>query len=113
MANLKLENVSVDFPIFNATSRSLTSHILQVATGGQLDKDAKGRVQVQALDGLTLEISDGERVGLRGHNGAGKSTLLRLLSGIYFPTEGSIKIDGGVGSLIDMNLGIEFKVIST
>jgi lipopolysaccharide transport system ATP-binding protein len=107
MANIKLENVSVDFPIFNATSRSLTSHILQVATGGQLDKDAKGRVQVQALDGLTFDISDGERVGLLGHNGAGKSTLLRLLSGIYFPTEGSIKIDGRVGSLIDMNLGIE------
>lgn len=107
MANLKLESVSVDFPIFNATSRSLTSHLLQVATGGQLDKDAKGRVQVKALNNLTLEISDGERVGLLGHNGAGKSTLLRLLSGIYYPTEGSINIDGRVGSLIEMNLGIE------
>ena len=107
MAHLHLENVSVDFPIFNATSRSLTSHLLLVATGGRLDKDAKGRVQVQALDGLNFEISEGERVGLLGHNGAGKSTLLRLLSGIYFPTEGSIRIEGKVGSLIDMNLGIE------
>jgi len=106
MARLTLENVSVDFPIFNATSRSLTSHLLQVATGGQLDKDAKGRVQVQALDSVTFEISEGERVGLLGHNGAGKSTLLRLLSGIYPPTDGSIIIDGQLGSLIDINLGI-------
>jgi lipopolysaccharide transport system ATP-binding protein len=107
MARLKLDNVSVDFPIFNATSRSLTSHLLQVATGGRLDKDAKGRVQVKALDGLTFEIPEGQRVGLLGHNGAGKSTLLRLLSGIYTPTEGSISIEGQVGSLIDINLGID------
>jgi lipopolysaccharide transport system ATP-binding protein len=53
-----------------------------------------------------LELKDGDRVGLVGHNGAGKSTLLRVLSGVFVPTSGNASIQGSVGSLIDMSLGI-------
>lgn len=48
----------------------------------------------QVINGLSLTINDGEIFGLVGINGAGKSTLLRLISGIYLPDNGSIKIDG-------------------
>ena len=47
-----------------------------------------------ALDGLNLTVENGSVVGLIGSNGGGKSTLLRLLSGVYFPDEGEILIDG-------------------
>jgi lipopolysaccharide transport system ATP-binding protein len=106
MAKIRLRDASVDIPIFNANGRSLTSRILEVATGGRLDADPDGKVVVRALSGVSVELGDGDRVGLVGHNGAGKSTLLRVLSGVYVPTGGTAIIDGFVGSLIDVSLGI-------
>ena len=106
MANIVFKNVSVEFPIFNATGRSLTSSILKVASGGKLDADPNGRVLVKALTNISFEISEGERVALLGHNGAGKSTLLRTLGRVYAPTSGRAEIVGEIGSLIDISLGI-------
>lgn len=106
MARIFFENASVEFPIFNAKGRSFTSRVLQIATGGKLDSDAQGKVTVRALEGINLDVYEGERVGLLGHNGAGKSTLLRVLSRAYVPSSGTVKISGSVGSLIDISLGI-------
>lgn len=106
MVKVDLANASVQFPIFNANGRSLTSRILEAATGGRLDSDAGGRVLVTALSDLNFALREGDRVGLLGHNGAGKSTLLRVLAGIYVPTSGTASIFGKVGSLIDISLGI-------
>jgi lipopolysaccharide transport system ATP-binding protein len=107
MASIIFNNVSVDFPIYNANGRSLKKRLIQVATGGQLGADQQGRVVVRALEDLSFELRDGERVGLVGHNGAGKSTLLRLLSGVYAPSSGSALIEGDTSSLIDISLGID------
>lgn len=46
-----------------------------------------------ALKGINLKISDGKIYGLLGANGSGKSTLLRLISGVYLPDYGEIKVD--------------------
>lgn len=107
MALIKFDNVTVDFPIYNASGRSLKKRLIQVATGGQLGSDKDGRVVVRALEGLTFTFQDGDRIGLLGHNGAGKSTLLRLLSGVYAPTSGHAEINGEIGSLIDISLGTD------
>ena len=48
----------------------------------------------QALDGINLDIADGEFVCLIGHSGCGKSTMLNLLAGLAKPTKGEILIDG-------------------
>jgi cobalt/nickel transport system ATP-binding protein len=50
--------------------------------------------QVVALDGLSLSIPAGTRIGLLGANGSGKSTLLRILDGLYFPDSGSVRFLG-------------------
>ncbi len=47
-----------------------------------------------ALDGICLEIRQGEKVGIVGPNGAGKSTLVNHLNGYYLPQSGKISIDG-------------------
>jgi putative ABC transport system ATP-binding protein len=49
---------------------------------------------VQALDGVSLVIGRGERVGVMGPSGSGKSTLLNLICGLDEPTAGVIRIDG-------------------
>lgn len=49
---------------------------------------------VLALDGVSLEIPEGQSVGIVGQNGSGKTTLTKLLNGLLKPTSGSIVVDG-------------------
>lgn len=107
MTSITFENVSVDFPIYNASGRSLKKHLMKIATGGHLNTNDRGAVVVRALDELNFTFKTGERIGLLGHNGAGKSTLLRVLSGAYEPSSGIANIQGEIGSLIDISLGID------
>jgi macrolide transport system ATP-binding/permease protein len=53
------------------------------------------------LDGVSLSVRPGERVGIVGENGAGKSTLLRIVAGAERPDEGQVvfRADGGIGYL--------------
>lgn len=104
---IHLENVDVDFPIFNASSLSLKNRVLKAVTGGRISTRHDGHVVVRGLDGINLHIESGERLGIVGHNGAGKTTLLRVLSGIYHPTGGRVDIRGHCTSLININLGID------
>jgi lipopolysaccharide transport system ATP-binding protein len=58
-----------------------------------------------ALKGVSVEVSEGEVLGLIGRNGAGKTTLLKILSRITRPTEGWAEIRGHVGSLLEVGTG--------
>ncbi|MDR2663441.1 MAG: ATP-binding cassette domain-containing protein [Treponema sp.] len=58
-----------------------------------------------ALKDISVDIKQGDRVGIIGKNGAGKSTLLKLLSRITAPTEGVIKIKGKIASLLEVGTG--------
>ena len=49
---------------------------------------------VTAVDSIDLEIDDGEFFALLGPSGCGKTTTLRMIAGLEFPTEGSLKIYG-------------------
>jgi ABC-2 type transport system ATP-binding protein len=51
---------------------------------------------VKAVDGLSFNIAEGERVGFLGPNGAGKTTTLKVLSGLLHPTAGSVLVGGHV-----------------
>ena len=53
-----------------------------------------GKVEVRALDGVTLTIGQGEFVALIGPSGCGKSTLLNLMAGIDRPTSGEVWFEG-------------------
>ena len=56
--------------------------------------------KVAALQGVDLDIREGERVGVIGRNGAGKTTLLSLLAGVSSPTSGTIEVKGDVHAML-------------
>jgi lipopolysaccharide transport system ATP-binding protein len=60
---------------------------------------------VLALDDVSLDLDDGDVVGLIGRNGAGKSTLLKILSRVTLPTRGQVKIRGRIASLLEVGSG--------
>lgn len=55
---------------------------------------AKAFGDVQALDGVSLDVAPGERFGLIGPDGAGKTTLMRILCGLMRPDAGNFAVDG-------------------
>jgi lipopolysaccharide transport system ATP-binding protein len=58
-----------------------------------------------ALKDVSLDVREGEVLGLIGRNGSGKTTLLKILSRITSPTEGWAEIHGRVGSLLEVGTG--------
>src|SRR5262245_34862733 len=69
------------------------------------DRAAVEGAEIWAIKDVSLEIEQGEVVGIIGRNGAGKSTLLKIFSRVTEPTSGSAEIHGRVGSLLEVGVG--------
>ncbi|MEV6908670.1 ABC transporter ATP-binding protein [Amycolatopsis sp. NPDC051071] len=108
MVSIEVRGAYVDFPIFDAKTRSLKKQVLG-KVGGKIGTEAKVPI-IEALQDITLSLREGDRVGLVGHNGAGKSTLLRLLSGIYEPTRGTTRVAGRIAPVFDLGVGLDPEV---
>jgi ABC-type polysaccharide/polyol phosphate transport system ATPase subunit len=102
---LCLRNLSVEFPIYQGSYPSLKKRLLAASSRGNLARDQAARINVRALNDITVDIRDGDRVGLIGYNGAGKTTLLKVLAGIYSPTRGQIYALGRISSLFEVTVG--------
>jgi homopolymeric O-antigen transport system ATP-binding protein len=63
------------------------------------------RDEFWAVNDVSFEVKRGECVGLIGPNGAGKSTLLKLINGVTLPDQGSIRICGRIGALLELGAG--------
>lgn len=68
-------------------------------------KGVKGYRKQEVLRGISFEVKKGEFLGIVGRNGSGKSTLLKLLSEIYTPDSGSVKINGTLVPFIELGVG--------
>jgi ABC-type polysaccharide/polyol phosphate transport system ATPase subunit len=107
MARIRLDNISVSYPIFNAHTRSLRAAVFS-RLGGKIVTHNK-TIVVEAIKNLSLDLADGDRLALLGHNGAGKTTLLRVLAGVYAPQSGSAEIKGRISSFTDITLGMDME----
>ena len=68
-------------------------------------KGIKGFTRQEVLRGITFDVRRGEFLGIVGRNGSGKSTLLKVLSEIYVPDKGSIKVNGTLVPFIELGVG--------
>ncbi len=67
---------------------------------------SKGKSHVlTVLDDVSLKIHEGEFVGIMGRNGVGKSTLLKIISAVYSPTNGEVRIHGKIAPLLELGAG--------
>ena len=73
---------------------------------GLFDKNVPYR-ENRAVNSLSFEVHSGEAVALFGRNGAGKSTILKMVTGVAFPTEGEVYVDGKVSALLELGAGFD------
>ncbi|MDR3606949.1 MAG: ABC transporter ATP-binding protein [Oligoflexia bacterium] len=103
---LEVEGVSKKFCL--NLRRSMFYGAVDLANGligRDADRGILRKGEFWALQNVGFKLQQGETLGIIGSNGSGKSTLLRLITGIYPPDKGTIRVRGKVGALIALGAG--------
>ncbi len=93
---------------FRKTTRKREYTTLKTELVRLLKRERKAieRVEwIEALKHIDLTVPAGKTVGIIGRNGSGKSTLLKLITGIYAPSSGTVKVNGRISALLDLGAG--------
>lgn len=98
---VKVSNLIKTFKLPN-DKHSGAKQLIINTLGGRFDR---GYEIQHVLKDITFEVKKGDFFGIVGRNGSGKSTLLKLLSGIYTPDSGSIKVNGSLVPFIELGVG--------
>ncbi|MGL4571559.1 MAG: ABC transporter ATP-binding protein [Clostridium sp.] len=64
----------------------------------------------RAIDNIDLKLPQGEVIGILGKNGSGKSTILKMVTGVVYPTEGEIIVNGKVSALLELTAGFDLEL---
>lgn len=102
---VSIKNASLQYPIEINNANSLRSAIESL-----FSVSSAQRVPLRTVDALrdiSIELKEGDSLGLIGGNGAGKSTLLRMIAGIYKPSEGQVSVHGDISTLFDLWCGMD------
>ena len=103
---IEVTDLTLYFPVIGVNHRSLKRAILQSFVGGVIECPIDKIVSIKALENISFQLFEGEKIGLIGHNGSGKSSLLKVLAGVYPPTSGSVVVNGSISSMLDISLGL-------
>ncbi|MGL9728872.1 ABC transporter ATP-binding protein [Enterococcus sp. DIV0756] len=96
---VKVENVKKSFKLPTESTTSLKRTMVNFFKG------IKGYREQEVLREISFNVNKGDFFGIVGRNGSGKSTLLKIISQIYVPEKGSVKVDGKLVSFIELGVG--------
>lgn len=94
---ISVQNISKLYRIYDSPSGRLKEILLRGRRKYHRD--------FWALESVSLEVENGETVGVIGRNGAGKTTLLQIIAGIMPPTRGEVIVTGRVTALLELGSG--------
>lgn len=96
---ISVRNLKKSFKLPTEKSTGLKQAIFNALKG------VKGYTKQEVIKGISFDVKKGEFLGIVGRNGSGKSTLLKLLSEIYIPDSGKIKVNGSLVPFIELGVG--------
>lgn len=109
---ISLKNVSKTFEVKEQKQQSALSQFVSILKSPSNARDV-GRINkktIKAVDNISIDIYEGESLGIIGKNGSGKSTLLRLIAEIHDQDEGEIVRDGRVVYISGFTHGLKPKL---
>ena len=98
---IKITGLSKKFRRYHEKTSNIKYAVLNLFKG----QKSSPYEEFYALKNISLNIQEGETVGIIGENGSGKSTLLKLIARIIFPDEGDISTQGTIATLIELGAG--------
>lgn len=110
MQRRKVDMNSKPIITFKNVSKTYTLYKNDRARFKSLFIKPRNPVTHKALDNISFEIRRGEAVGIMGDNGGGKSTLLKHVTGVTFPDEGEIEVNGMVAALLELTAGFVLEM---
>lgn len=101
---VEISNVSMRFNMAKEKVDSIKEYLIKFFKRQLLFEE------FMALNDINIDIKKGEVFGLIGLNGCGKSTLLKIISGIYKPSTGSVRVNGTIAPLIELGAGFDMDL---
>ncbi|HEX5322752.1 MAG TPA: ATP-binding cassette domain-containing protein [Capsulimonadaceae bacterium] len=99
---IEVENLTKDFLVYQITYGSVKSLAAALAKSLILGQNRGTHVVRRVLNDVSFKARAGEVIGLIGRNGSGKSTLLSIISRLYLPTAGEVRLRGKVLGLLEL-----------
>ncbi|WP_313644893.1 ATP-binding cassette domain-containing protein [Stenotrophomonas sp.] len=99
---LRALNIGLDLPTYTQEQRTIKASLGVLLQAALQPPKRKMRT---TLEGISFDLSPGDRMAVVGRNGAGKSTLLKVLVGAYPPTRGMLEVSGARQALLNLSLG--------